>query len=210
MFSHEHHGDFEAILRAPSPFAFVRFGDGEISILRGHKYTSADRWAITGWSKCWFEDELRAIWGASSPGFCVGIPTRCCLAPFGFPGCGAPESQQTFATLFLHANTPKIGALYEAFPDPVVVSSSYGELRVPPDGVTIPWDLDGLVARLLESTRPIFLAAGPCANVIAWRYWQRQTPSRRVSILDLGSALDFLQGRSTRGYHALRRHRCQW
>lgn len=210
MFQQDHRADFDAVVESSSPFAFVRFGDGEISILRGDKYTSVDAWAITGWTRCWFEDELRSIWRAAEPGFCVGVPTPCCLGQFGFPDCGAPLPQQTFATLFLHANTERLGDLYDRFADPLVVSSGYGELRVPPDGVTIPWDLDGLVDELMRSTRPIFLAAGPCANVIAWRYWQRQEPEHRVPILDLGSALDLLHGRATRGYHALRRHRCQW
>jgi hypothetical protein len=113
----------------------------------------------------------------------------------------------------MNGNLKRTEELMMRYGNAVVVSSWFGDerFRIPADGVTQPWDLDGLVAKLLEVDRPILLAAGPCANIIALRYWQRQKPDKRQTILDVGSALDVLHGKYSRACHTLKAdHQCSW
>ncbi|HEV3003349.1 MAG TPA: glycosyltransferase, partial [Pirellulales bacterium] len=55
--------------------------------------------------------------------------------------------------------------------------------------------------RLLPVRRPILVSAGPAACIVVHKYWQRATPERRQTIVDVGSAIDELtKGRKTRQY----------
>lgn len=217
MFTQDHQRDFDAVLRAERPFALVRFGDGEASILSHKRYVSADAWRTdTTDGRTWIADDLLAALQHVDDGYCVGLPMPCCLAAFlgAADLCRTPLPRLTFATLFLHANLRRAGELVGKFAGAMIVSSSYGDLRVPSDGVSAPWDIDAVVTQLLGVDRPILLAAGPCAKVIAHRYWQRQRPEQRQTILDVGSVLDVVHGYKTRYYHdqasPLRDHRCRW
>jgi hypothetical protein len=215
MFTQDHVHDFDAVLHATEPFALVRFGDGEAKVLAGAAYRSADAWSTPA-GHCWIAPALAASLTDQREGYCIGLPPQCCMAVFATLAnqSTTPRHRLTFATLFLHANLARASELLVRFAGACVVGSSFGDLRIPADGVTVPWDLEGLVTQMLAIDRPILLAAGPCANVIAHRYWQRQTPERRVTILDVGSALDVVHGARTRHYHQpgspLLAHRCRW
>ena len=212
MFTQDHRADFGAVLEHQEPFALIRFGDGEAALIDGVAHRSADTWETTGPS--WLQRELRDTLFSDMSRFCMGLPTPCCF-PSGMrltQVSGAPRSHQTFATLFMHANLPRGNHLQEHFPQAVVVNDRYGDIKIPSDGVSTPWDLDAVVSQLQRVTSgPILLAAGPCSNILAYRYWQRQPVSKRVSIIDVGSTLDVLDGRWSRHYHGkMNDHTCQW
>lgn len=212
MFTHDHRMDFEVILESQEPFALVRFGDGEAALIDGVAHRSADNWVTTGPS--WLQRELRDTLFSNMSRFCMGLPTPCCLRS-GMrlsQVSEAPRVHQTFATLFMHANLPRAHELKERFSDAVVVNDKYGDIKIPGDGVSSPWDVDGIVKQLQAITQgPILLAAGPCSNILAYRYWKHQPVHRRVSIIDVGSMLDVLDGRWSRHYHGkMNEHVCQW
>lgn len=213
IFTQKFAADFDAILAATSPFALARWGDGEIAIMDGHAHRSADAWQTRG--PVWLRDDLYSALRYSADGYCVGVPPVCCIGG-GMrlrPAVRVPREQQCCSTIFLHGNLKRIGELVDRFSDALIVGSWFGDesFRVPPDGVTVPWDLDGFVTRLLAVERPILLAAGPCANVMVWKYWSQQAPEARQTIIDVGSALDVHFGRRTRHYHdTMHKHVCRW
>ena len=97
------------------------------------------------------------------------------------------------------------------FPDAAIVAPHNGDFAVPPHGVTHEWDVDLLVKKLLDVDRPIFVAAGPCANIIIVRYWNAQMPEKRQTIIDVGAAIDRrVHGKITRAYNMKQRHLCSW
>lgn len=217
MFTQDHHADFDALMRATEPFAFVRFGDGEAAIVEGNDYRSfADKWTAKG--KVWLRDELRQSLEVDLDGWHVGLPPACCLSrSLSLRALATvPLERQTFATLFLHANLSRSPELLEHFRHPVIVSSRHSEpgaITVPSNGVSSPWDVDAVVDELLlVRERPILLAAGPCSNIIALRYWLRQAPEHRLPIIDMGSALDYAKGVLSRHYHhgGMDDHVCWW
>lgn len=215
MFSHRHDRDFDAVLEAEEPFALVRYGDGEASLITKKPYVSADQWRTdASRGESWITPFLIESMEFVDDRYCVGIPMACCLAKYVTLAnrIQTPESRLTFATIFLHANLSRIDELFHRY-DAIVVGQ-HGGIEVPKDGVSSPWDLDSVVEELLGIDRPIFVAAGPCAKVIIHRYWTRQDPSRRQTIIDVGSAVDAFYGQNTRHYHDknsfLRDHRCTW
>lgn len=214
MFTHDYTADFDAVLTATEPFALVRFGDGEVKLIAGEPHHSADVWRSKG--RTWISAPLEASLRYVADGYCVGLPPQCCMALFATiaNGCPVPDRRRTYATLFQHGNLDRIGEIVECYAGACIVSAEYGEARIPADGVTAEWDVDDLVTYLLGVDRPILLAAGPCANVIAHRYWERQSPELRQTIIDVGSALDVAHGRISRYYYnpsdPLRSHRCRW
>lgn len=211
MFTQNHRTDFDQVLRTRRPFAFIRFGDGEHAIIAGQPHRSADAWSTVG--STWIRAELKETLSADLDGFCLGLPPPCCL----LKGLGlralveAPINRQTVATLFMHGNLPRALELRDRFAGAVEVSARYGDIRVPEDGVTQEWDVDAVVTQLLAVDRPILLAAGPLSNIIAYRYWTRQDPKLRQTILDVGSVLDVIHGNVTRYYHGqMNSHFCAW
>lgn len=212
-FKQDFQADFDAILAEQDPFCLVRFGDGELALVCGKGHQSADVWRTTG--PVWLRGALIESLCFDAPGYCVATVPPCCLQS-GIrlrTAVRVPRERQTMATLFMNGNLKRTQELMMRYGNAVVVSSWFGDeqYRIPADGVTAPWDLDGLVAKLLEVDRPILLAAGPCANLIALRYWQRQKPDKRQTILDVGSALDVLHGKYSRACHTLKSdHMCTW
>jgi hypothetical protein len=211
MFTQDFTADFDAVLAAEKPFALVRFGDGELALIDGRAHQSADAWRSLG--PTWLRKELVDSLRAHMDGWHVGLPPLCCI------GGGlklratarVPLARQTFATLFIHGNLARASELRDRYKDAVIVGSWYGEIRIPADGVTQTWDVDSVVAKLLEVDKPILLAAGPCSNIIALRYWTRQASDKRQSIIDVGSAFDVLNGKKTRHYHdTMLRHICTY
>lgn len=212
MFSFDHARDFDAILEAEEPFALVRFGDGESALMTGRPHLAASgEWRVPNPGAHWMQGPLRQALGRNMHGYCVGLPTACCLRDHVelHHHARVPASQRTFATIFLHGNLDRIPELVRRH-DPVLVGR-LGEIEVPANGVEVGCDFDPIVASMLEIDRPMFVSAGPLANVLIDLYWQRQVPAKRQITLDVGSALDrYLTGRSSRYYHhgALLKHHC--
>lgn len=197
------------------PLALGRFHDGEYHVLRGLPYNARSGWHLRGPS--WIRDRLAAALAADLPDYWVGISPPC-----DFPrGTAFYRSQvktklRTFATVFHHRNFPQAEAAFRGgpFANACIVACKKGDYEVPANGVSSKWDLDGLVTSLLAEKRPILLAAGPCAAVIAYEYWIRASEVERQTILDVGAAIDRrIHGRSTRSFHdagPLRIHVCAW
>ena len=212
MFAFDHVADFDAIVAADEPFALVRFGDGESALMTGKPHLAASgEWRIEKPGAHWLQGPLRHALGRNMHGYCVGLPSACCLRDHMelHHHARVPASQRTFATIFLHGNLDRMGELVRRH-DPVLVGRM-GEIEVPANGVEAGCDFDPIVAQMLAVDRPMFVSAGPLANVLIDLYWQRQAPAKRQIVLDMGSALDrYLTGRSSRYYHhgSLLKHHC--
>lgn len=211
MFTQDHGRDLDALLGETEPLCLVRFGDGEIALIDGNPHRSADAWRVAGPS--WLRGDLIASLRHDDSRWCIGLPTPCCLRS-GLrihPAVRVPVPQRTFATIFLHANLHRIQSVLERFHDAIVVGSWFGDVRVPEDGVSRQWDVNACVDEIVKSGRDVLLAAGPCSNIIAMRYWQRVPAQDRHFVIDVGSALDVHHGRVTRHFHdTMRDHECSW
>jgi hypothetical protein len=209
--------DLSRLVDTSRPVALVRFGDGEYHLLNSEAYAARSGWTLARPS--WIRERLRASLVASLPNYWVGISPPCDW-PLG-TAYYRPlvKAHKTFATVFSHANyhafrqmvAPK-GPLAGAC---IVGPGKKADHQVPLDGVNRKWDLDGLVDRLLSETRPILVAAGPCACVVVHEYWRRCPDGDRQTILDVGAAIDpILHGKETRDFHQsdspLRFHACNW
>ncbi len=211
VFTQDHRSDFDVILNHDKPFCLVRFGDGELSLVTGRGHVSADAWRVNG--PTWIRGALIESLCCNLDGYAVGWVPPCCLQS-GIrlrPAIRVPLEMQTFATIFLHANLRRFEEVMVRFSDAVIVNSSFGpeEFRIPADGVSAPWDIDGLVDKLAKAQRPILLAGGPLSNILAMRLWKRWKPEERQTVLDVGSALDALHGKFSRAFHVLKKdHVC--
>lgn len=201
MFRWDHQRDFDAVLAASEPFALIRFGDGESALLDGRPHAAASaEWRVEGPN--WISTPLAESLARAVDRFCIGLPPQCCLAEHTelHHRARAGPGHRTFATLFLHGNLMRTAELVKRF-EPIIVGR-LGEIAVPGDGVERGCDLDAIVAQMLQSERPMLVSAGPLANVLIDRYWQRQAADKRQIVLDVGSALDrYLTGRNSRYYH---------
>jgi len=210
--------DFAQFLKADEPFAFSRFHDGEYALLQGIMHKAKSGWSVDG--PTWLQHPLlEALTENQLEHYYVGISPPCDhseAASWYRNRVKVKKPYVTFATIFQHANYRRLPMLLRAFPEPVLVSCKNGDITVPRNGVRRSWNIDAVVEKLLQvEGRPIFVAAGPCANVIVHRYWQRQDPDKRVTILDIGSILDpTIHGQATRRFHDStsdeQRHRCDW
>lgn len=200
------------------PKALARFHDGECKILQGLPYSAQSGWTTHG--NCWLRGRLEQSLRADLDGYFVGISPPCDW-PEGthtmLPMTAGPE-RRTFATIFWHANYRRIRDELEkgSLVGSAVVSSQGGDYDVPDRGAVEPWDIDELVTRLLDEERTILVSAGPCACIIVHQYWLRCPPERRQTILDVGSAVDYLTkpGAPTRHYSepnsSYQDHHCSW
>jgi len=209
--------DFAQFVKADEPFAFVRFHDGEYAVIQGISYQARSGWSVD--SPTWLQYPLQEALEANLDGFYIGISPPCDhseAAAFYRGQIKCPKQRLTFATIFQHSNFKKTPQLLRHFQNPFVVSCKHGDVTVPQNGVRKGWDIDAVVRKLLKvESRPILVAAGPCANVIIHRYWKTQDPDKRVTIIDIGSALDLdVHGKRTRPYHdpqaKASQHHCDW
>lgn len=217
MFVQDFDRDFQAIVETEEPFALARFHDGEHAILENLPYSSASKWTTVG-QEIWLRDELGEILRTHLDRFFIGISPPCCApsaAHFYRRATTLHRTQITFATIFSNRNYRRVPKLRARFQDAFIVSSGEGDVAVPKNGVSESWDVDAVVEELLTVDRPILVAAGPCANLIIHRYWDRQDPEKRQTIIDVGAALDVqIHGHKTRHYQevtsAALHHSCDW
>lgn len=211
--------ELERVLDLRRRYAFARFHDGELALLRGEPYRARSGWTVNG--PTWLSAPLAEALEFKAPGYVVGISPPCDLpqatAWYRKYTRGRKTSQDlTYATLFMHSNYPaartKLTAMVDA--GATVVSSRGGDVAVP-RGIAQPWNIEDIVAKLLKSRSPILLACGPAAAVITHRYYLATDASCRQPIIDVGAALDHrLHGKATREYmrdaSALRTHACSF
>jgi hypothetical protein len=207
------------LLKELEPFAFVRFHDGEFHVLEQLDYKAQSGWNTHG-NQTWISLPLRESLQYVDPGYYYGISSPC-----DFPrGASyyreelslvkAARARMTFSSIFANSNFVNVPLLERRFPDAVLVGcTNKCDIVVPADGINKIWDIDGAIAKMREvEGRPIFVAAGPCTNVMIHRYWMTQPPERRVIVLDIGSAFDRkIHGKATRPYQNHRTaHVCNW
>jgi len=221
MFSQEFVADLNRLDFFGEPFALVRFADGERALCEGRPirlHNEFESWQSTGESTP-FTQLLNASLRADLPGYCIGISCPCCdedAHRWYLKQVTVPRLQLTFSNLFVNGNHDRFlnRVEREKFTERcVIVSSGKGQFCVPRQAVNDDWDMDGLVEQLCAVDRPILVAAGPAANVLIHKYWQRAT--RRQTIVDVGSALDgWIHGAGTRNYHRPdhpnRKKICRW
>lgn len=217
MFEHDFIKDFDRLFNEKEPFAFVRFHDGEHAILEGIPYRAASKWTSAG-GDVWIRDELKEVLHTQLDRFFIGVSPPCCApqATHYYRTKLPPDaSLLTFATLFQYKNFRRMKLFKERFKNALFVGSGEADINVPQNGVVKEWDVDVVVDEMLKSDRPVFVAAGPCANIIIYRYWKRQDPVRRQTVVDVGAAFDVqIHRQETRDYHkrtnAMASHVCAW
>lgn len=213
--------DFDQFLREDlEPFAFVRFHDGEYHVIEGLDYQSRSGWTTDG-GPTWIQYPLLDALAYTESNYYIGISSPCdhseAAHSYRRRLAGRSENNHlTFSSIFAHANYARFSQVSKRYEDAVVVGSTDRcDFKVPSNGVTSQWDVDGLIEQLQTiEGRPIFVSAGPCSNVIIHHYWTRQPPDRRVTIIDVGAAIDEkIHGKTTRDYHKKGTgvaHRCEW
>jgi hypothetical protein len=219
------------------PFAFARFGDGELRILKKQrnpyaefKYNPADP------ADDFFRERLLDAFRYRDPVYHVGIPCPKCVGMEKFLWAkrtsGQPEAQLTYAALLVNSN-------YEYFIEQVVpVFGQYQVMivcnrlaaldRLPfavardfrvgfnawRDNYHLAAQIAGYVARENVRGALFLLCAGPFSNILAQTLHAHRADS---TYLDIGSTLDpFLFGqrgrtrRYLRGEKRLLNEVCVW
>lgn len=204
--------DFAAVkaaFAARERFAFVRFGTGEQAVIEGRPVLrTASGWHWPGGDTA-YHREMKAAWeyGGLDPGWFVGMSCPCCN-PYEFRFYAktnrTPLDHLTFATLFMGSNWPAARQWAKelvARREVILVGPLLGSITVPKN-VMEPqeFDYEKVLAAMLESEKPMLLAAGPLAKILAWRYWT-WPGSPRQTVIDIGSTLDIeMFGAPTRHY----------
>lgn len=208
--------DLERLVDTSRPVALARFGDGEYHLLHGLPYRAgSDGWVAH--KEVWLRTRLLESLRARMDGYLVGISPPCDWPKGTAYYRPLVRGEMTFATIFSHANYL---AFQTALQGPLAGACIVGctgkvDYKVPAQGAVVPFDIDGLVEKLLGERRPILVAAGPCACVIVHDYWKKCPSDHRQTILDVGAALDLrLHGKETRNFHnsssPLRAHVCDF
>ena len=192
--------DFDKFDLYGKPFAFARFGDGEIALCTRRAIRVSDGWEYDG-SDTQFSRELHEAVLADIPGYYLGISCRCC-DPKGHQwyveNVRSPKKRITFANIFVNGNYERFKRL--DFKRAALVSSAGGDFKVPRNAISPEFNYRKLLEKLFDVDRPILVAAGPLSCILIHRYWQ-YAPRPQV-IIDIGSALDpVIHGRATRNYH---------
>lgn len=227
----------QAKLKDRRPFAFSRFGDGELRILTGELRSYPEfRFDPADPGYVFLRERLFESFRYLSESYYVGISCPQCVGKDLFlwakQTSGQPEEQLTWATLFVNSN-------YEYFRENVVpLFSSYPVFLVCHTSATLEklpfrvvhdfrieknaWRADfhlahrltELIAREKIRGALFVLCAGPFANILAHKLHAR---SNENTYLDAGSTLDpFLFGargltrRYLKGEQRFVRQTCIW
>jgi hypothetical protein len=215
--------DYEAMLEGispgyqGSPYAFVRFGDGEGSIIYGQNFNAkTDGWEWRS-GNTWISQELVHSISAVMPDYHVGITCEPCNPAWHHKLMEFVETSDcnvTFAELFYFANYRHFKSV-DISRCCVVGAYEKANIQIP----TIPslWtesEIEHVVRAMLAQRRPMLIAAGPMACILIHDYW-RATRSAddgvRQTVIDVGSAIDERFGRfKTRKYQWMRLRISRW
>jgi hypothetical protein len=219
------HQDLEeltALVRSPMPFAFVRFGDGEVDFLRGHKRRDRDGWTTTGKSLKLIQMQLGKVLEITEEDFYIGTlcrGDRRDLAGHLWPRIKQALKYITFSRLFMYGNTEKARTFFaHELTEPIfLVANRAAEGKKIGtnfiegtyfwrDRIVDQWHkhseatLRELRTLAMEHQNQLFLVAGgPVAKIAIAQMWKANRANRYV---DIGSTLDReIHGRSTRLSH---------
>lgn len=206
-FTHDFKHDLEVLMKVRSePVCFVRFGDGERRIIEERPVLANERWVNPGPASPLGSLLLESL-QCNLDGWHIGISCPCC-DPNGHKlyqskSC-VQEERRTYANIFANSNWQRfLSGWKDAWPNAAIVGSrSFATIKCPENLVNcghIDW-LYTCVAQMYEQTGPILLAAGPGSNVLAYYYWNTVPHKMRQTVIDIGSALDHLEGEPTRNY----------
>jgi hypothetical protein len=205
---------FKSLLEAGTPFALARFGDGELSILRGERIRNHE-FQYDG-ERGFMAKIVEAIC-YQHPDYFVGIGCPCCIGQKDFEwmrdvSC-QPTCQLTYNNIFVNSNYKRFMA--EIVPileqkNAIFTGPEEGRQKLPYQfGIEVnqnAWRfaeeyLLELVDLILNESRPrIFLfSAGPLSEYLIHR---AHIVAPEHTYIDIGSTLDpLLFGHPTRGYH---------
>jgi hypothetical protein len=186
-------------------FSIARFGDGEMMALRGETVVSGcGEWNTNGVDPRYHDARilLNAAYTYQDPGYYVGIVCPCCQGQENFKkmkyGSGQPESNLTYANLFVNTNYPFF--LNQFIPEfqkrkIVLVANETSRLdRLPFTGRFVSvkynawienqdlvnWDISG------ERDIVFLFACGPLGKILAQQWWSQ---NKNNTYLDIGSTL---------------------
>jgi hypothetical protein len=224
-------------LKDGQPFAFSRFGDGELRILTGElrrypefRFDPADPGYV------FLRERLFESFRYQSESYYVGIPCPGCVGKERFlwakQMCGQPEAQLTWATLFVNSNyayfKENVVPLFSSYPVYLVCHTSatpenlpfavIRDFRVEKNAWRTNFNLAHQLTELIARDRIrgvlFVLCAGPFANILAHKL---HAQSKENTYLDAGSTLDpFLFGakgltrRYLKGEQRFVRRTCTW
>lgn len=226
-FTHDFVKDFDLIAKAiveQEPFAFVRFGEGEAKICRGEATRRVDSWSYPG-GETYISKYMNGVLKNHLDDFYVGIPCKCC-DPEGWDWfrqqVDVEADYVSYANMFVNGNYTSFMYLYDSHlaKNSFLVGCYDGaDYKIPRNAIEQvligTWKINNLMTALLRVDKPILLAAGPLANMVAYEYWVRQAENLKQPIIDIGSTLDpKFKGKGTRRYHNAkhknRKKVCKW
>ena len=186
-------------------FAFVRLGSHESAIYLGNRST-----------KNAVRTFRRAV-ESRVAGYHVGIPCPDCHQEVHEKlsrSIKVPASRVTYDNVLADDNHERFKMKYYSVRHhiTIVAPSDAADVVLPPD-VDFGWDYRHVLKQMRESTKPIFVAAGPISTVLIHEYWTKT--SNPQTIMDVGSTIDpLIYGKTTKEYHdenyPASQRVCQW
>ena len=203
--THSFTEDFLVLDPFAGNFAFVRLGPHESAVYLGNRST---------------KNALRTFRRAVESrvaGYHVGIPCPDCHQEIHEKLRRAgkvPPSRVTYDNVLADGNHERFKMKYYPVRHHVtiVAPSDAADVVLPPD-VDFGWDYRHVLKQMRESTKPIFVAAGPISTVLIHEYWTKT--SNPQTIMDVGSTIDpLIYGKTTKEYHdenyPSSQRVCQW
>ena len=206
------------LIRGDKPFAFMRFADGEIGVMKGRKVIGSDNWISPDRVTLLGQDLLSAI-ARVDDSLYYGISCQCCDIEGRDYLLGLiknSRSNVTFSNLFVNGNYYSFLDFIKTLGKPVYVVANesagfynfplevLGFAPVPNDCVNY-WEENSVgVKQALKNSvtgleNQIFLiSAGPMSEAIIDYLWQINPKNKYV---DVGSAIaEYIHGRPIRDF----------
>lgn len=200
---------------AASPYAFLRFGDGEAAIMQGNYHKAkSDGWQASEVHPAWIHRLTSAL-------HLRVLTSHNPVPPAIYYGISSEEHHGglhdfyknivgnvgvTFAEIFSFANWKKTKN-WDLSKYRIVHQNAEHPYKVPAKAVLMDWDVAAFANDLVldDDSRPILVSAGPVAKSIIdyyVRYSLQLYGELKSTIIDVGSCIDpFTRGRPTRRFH---------
>lgn len=206
------------MIKDTKPFAFSRFADGEIAVMRGRQIVGSDKWTAPNYVTKLGTDLLKAIEVVDDNVY-FGISCQCCDKPgrdYLLSLIKNDMKNVTFSNMFVNGNYSDFIEFAKTIDEPVnLIANEEAILNNCPFKVTtflpVPDDCvnywenvrDGFLDLLKESYSNIhgelfFISAGPMSEAIISYLWEINPTNRYV---DVGSSIaEFIHGRPIREF----------
>lgn len=210
--------EMTSMIRGDKPFAFMRFADGEIGVMKGKKVIGSDSWISPDSLTKLGRDLLSAI-SRVDESIYYGISCQCCDLPGRDYLLGLiknPMSRVTFSNLFVNGNYYNFMEFIKYLNNPVYVVANesagfynfplkiLGFVPVPNDCVNYWENNDIAIKHVLKENfsnveGQIFLvSAGPMSEAVIDYLWQINPTNKYI---DVGSAIaEYVHGRPIRDF----------